>query len=280
VLAEVHRKFADIQPFLNQAENDKQTYESARKVYEEEAAARARGELVDPKTDPNAEASTTVPPIPIAASSAPGAQTLIDVNDHVLAPPTPQLDTQTPQVDAETSPDFAQFTHDSDEDKKPQSSGFDTSIDDFQGFPDPLQDMDLTGLEGMTSGGGQSNQQWDDLHNLMGEQTSSAAKSDDVDEAPTMQEAVAETSEMGSEPVATNESDIQQVAAEAEGTMGLPDVEPVEHAPTEAVSEMPQPDVPVSDGQDFSFDMTAGNGNGDVSGPAPDGTNPPLGEGV
>jgi hypothetical protein len=114
----------------------------------------------------------------------------------------------------------------------------------------------------------------------MGEQTSSAAKSDDVDEAPTMQEAVAETSEMGSEPVATNESDIQQVAAEAEGTMGLPDVEPVEHAPTEAVSEMPQPDVPVSDGQDFSFDMTAGNGNGDVSGPAPDGTNPPLGEGV
>lgn len=219
---------------MNQAENDKQTYETARKVYEEEAAARARGEMVEPKTDPTAEASTTVPPIPIAAHTTPGTQTMIDINDHVLPPPTPVDATQTPQV-TET-PDFAQFTNDSDEDKKPLPSTFDTSLDDFQGFT-PLEDMGFP-----TSADAN---QWDDLHNLMGEQDPTSAKSEDadvdVDVAPTMKEAVAET-ELPAEPLATTESDIQQVAAEAEGAMGVPDLEQGEASgvPTEAVSEMPQ----------------------------------------
>jgi hypothetical protein len=220
---------------LNQAENDKQTYETARKVYEEEAAARARGELVDPKTDPTAEASTVVPPIPIAAHT-PATQTMIDVNDHVLPPPTPVNENETPRV-TET-PDFAQFTNDSDEDKKPVPSTFDTSLDDFQGFPDPLGDMGFAGLEPTPD---QSNQEWDDLHNLMGEQTSAKSEeADDVDVAPTMEEAVAETGELASEPLATDEGDIQQVAVEAEGAMGVPDV-PGEGSgvPTEAVNEMP-----------------------------------------
>ena len=252
---------------MNQAESDKQTYETARKIYEEEAAARARGEMVDPKTDPNAEASTIVPPIPIAAHGTPATgQTLVDVNDHIMVPPTPQVVDQnvTPQV-IDTSPDFAQFTNDSDEDKKPQSSGFDTSLDDFQGFPDPLHDMDLTGLGGITSEGEQANQQWDDLHNLMGEQASSGAKSEagDIDVAPTMEEAVAETSEVPSyEPIATTEPEIQQVAAEAEGHMGVPDAGPVEEnasgIPTQEVADMPQVDIPAieqapTDIKDSSF---------------------------
>ena len=212
---------------MNQAENDKQTYETARKVYEEEAAARARGEMVDPKTDPTAEASTVVPPIPIAAHT-PATQTMIDINDHVLPPPTPVDVTQTPRV-TET-PDFAQFTNDSDEEKKPLPSTFDTSLDDFQGFT-PLEDMGFP-----TSSDAN---QWDDLHNLMGEQDQTPAKSD-VDVAPTMEEAVAETTELPAAPVATTESDIQHVAAQAEGAVGLPDGGEGSGEPTEAVSEMPQ----------------------------------------
>jgi hypothetical protein len=184
--------------------------------------------MVDPKTDPTAEASTVVPPIPIAAHT-PATQTMIDINDHVLPPPTPVDVTQTPRV-TET-PDFAQFTNDSDEEKKPLPSTFDTSLDDFQGFT-PLEDMGFP-----TSSDAN---QWDDLHNLMGEQDQTPAKSDVVDEAPTMEEAVAETTELPAAPVATTESDIQQVAAKAEGAVGLPDGGEGSGEPTEAVSEMPQ----------------------------------------
>jgi hypothetical protein len=184
--------------------------------------------MVDPKTDPTAEASTVVPPIPIAAHT-PATQTMIDINDHVLPPPTPVDVTQTPRV-TET-PDFAQFTNESDEEKKPLPSTFDTSLDDFQGFT-PLEDMGFP-----TSSDAN---QWDDLHNLMGEQDQTPAKSDVVDEAPTMEEAVAETTELPAAPVATTESDIQQVAAKAEGAVGLPDGGEGSGEPTEAVSEMPQ----------------------------------------
>ena len=72
----------------------------------------------------------------------------------------------------------------------------------------------------------------------MGEQDQTPAKSD-VDEAPTMKEAVEETTELTA-PVATAENDILQVAAEAEGAIGLPDGGEGSGEPTEAVSEMPQ----------------------------------------
>jgi len=199
--------------------------------------------MVDPKTDPTAEASTVVPPIPIAAHT-PATQTMIDINDHVLPPPTPVDVTQTPRV-TET-PDFAQFTNDSDEEKKPLPSTFDTSLDDFQGFT-PLEDM---GFPTSTDAN-----QWDDLHNLMGEQDQTPAKSD-VDVAPTMEEAVAET-ELPSAPVATAENDIQQVAAQAEGAVGLPDGGEGSGEPTEAVSEMPPVET---EGQAFgSGESTFGN---------------------
>lgn len=190
--------------------------------------------------------------------------------DSIVAPPTPTVDLQqqAPQVEATatTSPDFAQFTNVSDEDKKPVSTedetdadvdptSFDQSMDDFQGFHDPLEDMDLTGLGAMTADGEQASQQWDDLHNLMGEQTATTSveppkieENADVDVAPSMAEAVSQSTELPSEPIAQTEPAIQQVAAEAEGEMSVPDAGPVlgnaSGEPTEEVSELPQADVP------------------------------------
>lgn len=251
-LGVVHRyHMLTIQPFLQQAERDKQDYEAARKVYEDEAAARARGEEYVHKTDPHAEASKIVPPIPLAAVTNEHGQTVSI--DSIVAPPTPAVETQ-PQARAETTslPDFAQFTNVSDEDTKPaETATFDQSMDDFQGFSDPLEDMDLSGLGAMTADGEQSHQQWD-LTNLMGEQSGVQSKEQsadaNVDVAPTMAEAVSESTELPSEPVAKTEPEIQQVATEAEGEMSVPDVgpsaQPASGAPTEEVSEMPQADAP------------------------------------
>ena len=149
-------------------------------------------------------------------------------------------------------PDFAQFTNVSDEDTKPaETATYDQSMDDFQGFSDPLEDMDLSGLGAMTADGEQGHQQWD-LTNLMGEQSGVQSKEQsadaNVDVAPTMAEAVSESTELPSEPVAKTEPEIQQVATEAEGEMSVPDVgpaaQPASGAPTEEVNEMPQADAP------------------------------------
>lgn len=172
--------------------------------------------------------------------------------DSIVAPPTPAVETQ-PQAQAETAslPDFAQFTNVSDEDTKPADSAtFDQSMDDFQGFHDPLEDMDLSGLGAMTADGEQSHQQWD-LTNLMGEQPGSAKEEpvdNTVDVAPTIAEAVAESTELPTDAMATTEQEIQQVATEVDGEMSVPDVGPAAQsssgAPTEEVNEMPQVDAP------------------------------------
>lgn len=281
---------------MQQAEKDKQDYEAARKVYEDEAAARARGEEFDIKTDPKAEASKIVPPIPMAAVTNEHGQTV--TIDSIVAPPTPAVDLQTSNVDTTTSPDFAQFTNVSDEDKKPseeEAANFDQSMDDFQGFHDPLEDMDLSGLGAMATEGEQGNQQWDDLHNLMGEQTTAASSSEapkseqvDVDVAPTVTEAVAESTELPSESAAQTEAEIQQVATEAEGEMSVPDVgaasEPASGAPTEEANELPQTDAappaveePAAATEPEQPEPSFGAGPTDIA-PAPDAT--PSGDDV
>lgn len=166
---------------------------------------------------------------------------MIDTDQQVVAPPTPVADQQTPQLDADTSPDFGQYTHDSED--RAGSDTFDASMDDFQYTHDPLVDMDLVGLAGMTDGE-QTNQQWD-ISNLMGEATNGKG---DVDIAPTMPEAVAETAELPSSPIAQTESAIQEISASAEGTMSVPDVGPVEQnasgIPMEESSDLPLYDAP------------------------------------
>jgi hypothetical protein len=225
---------------LQQAEKDKQDYEAARKIYENEAAAKARGENFTKQTDPSAAASKVVPPIPISAIES--GQMMIDTDQHVVAPPTPHRDQETPQLQSDTSPDFGQYTRDSED--PPASDTFDTSMDDFQYTHDPLVDMDLVGLAGMTDG---------DISNLMGEATNGKATDNDVDVAPSMAEAVAETSELPSSPIAKTESAIQDIAASAEGSMSVPDVGPVEQnacgIPTEESSDMPLYDAPATEEQ-------------------------------
>lgn len=189
-----------------------------------------------------------------------------------MPPPTPVDENQTPRV-TET-PDFAQFTNDSDEDKKPVPSTFDTSLDDFQGFPDPLEDMGFGALDQTPD----QAKEWDDLHNLMGEQEQEQAQEqvqqdvpkpedDNVDVAPTMEEAVAETSELPAEPIAIAEGDIQDVAVEAEGAIGIPDVPGVgSGVPTEAVNEMPAVE---EEGQGSGNGIDGGEGLLDIPGSPP-----------
>lgn len=87
----------------------------------------------------------------------------------------------------------------------------------------------------------------------MGEQSGLVPKPESTDNgntdiAPSMAEAVAESTDFTSEPTAKTEPEIQQIAIEAEGEMSVPDVGPVVESasgvPTEEVSELPQADIP------------------------------------
>jgi hypothetical protein len=194
---------------------------------------------------------------------------MIGHDEHVVAPPTPvdgNVETPhlapstSPDFAAETSPDFAaQFTNDSDD--KQDTAMYDTSMDDFQDFRNPLEDMsmELVDMAGMGDENVNANEQWD-LHNLMGEQTSNGngmnAKvemgiDNDTDVAPTMADAVAESTEPPSDPIAKTESAIQDVAASAEGSMSVPDVGPVTQnasdIPTQEANDMPFGEAPAAE---------------------------------
>lgn len=105
---------ANIQPYLQKAERDKQEYEAARKVYEEDAAARARGEDVPDR-----------PPL--------------DANASPLQVPQ-SLKVEKKELEF-TSPEGG-----------------------FSGFHDPLEGIDLPGLDAIPN----HSEQWGDLHHLMG----------------------------------------------------------------------------------------------------------------
>jgi hypothetical protein len=104
-------------PYLQQAEKDKQDYEALRKIYEDDAAARARGEATSERpTFPAIQSASIVPP-----------KSLLE-KKHV----------------SHKSKDGKDFT-------SPTSGQFDSGLemDSFHAF----EDMDLTGLEGMTGHG-------------------------------------------------------------------------------------------------------------------------------
>ncbi|ORY23549.1 hypothetical protein BCR39DRAFT_561920 [Naematelia encephala] len=208
-------------PFLQQAERDKQEYEAARKIYEDDAAARARGE--------------DVPPRPVVV---PESKPI----------PVPKIEAKPVIKAEETLPSFNDYTHDSDssETEHPQPSAEPASaVDEFTGFSDPLEGMDLGGFSAIAPVPEVDNgHHWDDLTKLMGVNA-------DTSVAPGLESATIETAQ--EEPVSVppmDEQAIQDVAQQAEGSSAVPELSPPTEPgvgsgqPTEEVSELPPADAP------------------------------------
>lgn len=270
-------------------------------MYEEDAAARARGEDV-PTRLVHPEPSLYVPPMPASAMKqeykpqAPVNTYNEEKPDHNFqSMANTSLTDAAPEAEAEPEPNFADYTRSSSEDKPTLMAGntetstndananFDQSIDlddDFQGFADPLaldgMDMELS-LSGM--GPGQDQQQWGDLHDIMGgdgtpvdipvptapSNDADADDDEDVDEAPSMAEAAKQTTGLGLPDQVIPPSEEREVAAVAEGELSVPSGlsdapdaavasggnEPAEAeadsgsgVPTEEVNELPPADLP------------------------------------
>ncbi|WWD22786.1 hypothetical protein CI109_107279 [Kwoniella shandongensis] len=271
-------------PYLQQAEHDKQEYEAARKVYEEEAAARARGEDVPAR-------AIIVPDVPPVSTDRPKPRKKKEEvkSDPVTTEvkPSPHSGEPAPSSDP-TFPDFAAGdSHHSTDNTPAQVEGADfepsMEIDDFHGFTDPLDDMEFTGLESI--GATDSHEpQWDELQKLMGtaaddgfeskpapasEKTVDAGvkaegkpvgateppvETADLSVAPTLEEAKAETVEIERTEPTRSEASIVETAAAAEGELPVPspilaESRPHSGVPTEDVSELLPADVPQVDDQ-------------------------------
>ncbi|WWC57682.1 uncharacterized protein I303_100216 [Kwoniella dejecticola CBS 10117] len=262
--AEKWRSLSDDEkkPYLQQAENDKQEYEAARKVYEDEAAARARGEDV-PRRPPVIPESSSHP------APAPTSLLRDDVKAYVPAihASSDPAKASSPAGDGVPSSDnnFAGFENPdqpgSSEHTPAQGSG-DFELDEFKGFTDPLQDMDLAGLEGIAANTTDNSEpQWDELQKLMGTtddgydnssaESKAALTGDGVSFAPTIGEAQAAN---GTQNVGANQSEaqVQAIATQAEGVSVVPQTLPQVNqggsgVPTEEVNELPPAGVPAAD---------------------------------
>lgn len=244
---------------MQQAEKDKQDYEAARKIYEEDAAARARGEDVPMRTYPEPaievpkpvikemQSSDTVNQPPLTASPkddliknepmSGAAETMFGSFSHADVEPTPERETPQMQMDHEPS----------------------IEIDGFHGFGDPLGNMDLSFPNVDDRNGGQD---WGELTNLMGGDESKPThipvqtepvETADVSVAPTADEAVKQT--QVDIPIETtfpvDELSVRDIAQQAEGGVAVPPTEPEVHlgeaeisanasgVPTEEVNEQP-----------------------------------------
>lgn len=226
-------------PFLQQAEKDKQDYEELRKMYESDAAAKARGEDVPDRPE------------------------LHDIEYHAPKPVISGLDQPSavmasgklePDIPKEEEDSFAAFTHDDDADDEADAKPKDGSlaIDDFSGFHDPLSidGMDLGGFEVVANENSNGDQQqWDEIQQLMGDGSKSAPKletdTEDVSVAPALSEAKAATAaeiDTAGPPV-KSEAEVDEIARQAEGDLVVPPA--AEDAqPTESVNELPTASLP------------------------------------
>lgn len=242
-------------PYLQQAEKDKQDYESARRLYEEDAAARARGEDVPPRP--------IVVPEPVVNLGIPRARRVVKKEEPI-------------DIDVK-EPNFGDFSHGTPEDHS-------LEVEDYQAFPNTLEDLDLSTFRGVAAPGDRDQEVDWELGNLMGDgpedaedikptavaDSPSVAKEDvsmpavvveaahdpieteETSVAPTVAEAFAETT-LSTElkPAATSEAVVRDFAAAAEGSLPVPselattlELEP-SGVPTEEVSELPPAGMPL-----------------------------------
>ncbi|WVQ64400.1 uncharacterized protein L199_002566 [Kwoniella botswanensis] len=252
-------------PYLQQAEHDKQEYEAARKIYEEEAAARARGEDVPLRPPVMPESSTHPAPAPISLlkDDTKPYQSGEHSSSDPVKPSSPAGDHP-----PSSEPNFAGFenpdNNESNENTPAPNASGDFEMDEFKGFTDPLQDMDLTGLEGITAGGDGNEPQWDELQKLMGttddgydnsseeKPKNEAIENPNISIAPTVAEAQAASNENQQFAGIKSEAEVQNLATEAEGVSVVPQTLPQVNqegsgVPTEEVNELPPAGVPVAD---------------------------------
>ncbi|WVF66615.1 hypothetical protein IAT40_001355 [Kwoniella sp. CBS 6097] len=285
-------------PYLQQAEHDKQEYEAARKIYEDDAAARARGE---------------VPSGPAAGGSDPvsgGIKGEENNNDgesgeHHYPPHFPSSDPVKPSPSSSspvndvnhhyhhhhpsTEPNFPGFQQDDSRGSasnipasgQGEVSSSDNDDDEFQGFTDPLEEMELSGIEGMAKVEESHEPQWDELQRLMGttddgyDERTTGGDAEGVSVAPALSEAAAGSTDLQPQPGA-NEAQVQQIAAQAEGLTAVPQLAssgPGSGVPTEAVNELPPAGAAVADaiGAEAGSSETEPHSQGFSNLPAADG---------
>ncbi|WVW81367.1 hypothetical protein I302_103359 [Kwoniella bestiolae CBS 10118] len=290
--AEKWRSLSDDEkkPYLQQAEHDKQEYEAARKVYEEEAAARARGEDVPLRPPVIPESSTHPAPAPISLLQ--GDNKAYPSGEHGSSDPI-KPSSPAGEHPPSSEPNFAGFENpdhnDSNENTPAQNPSGDFEMDEFKGFTDPLQDMDLTGLEGITAGGDASEPQWDELQKLMGTTDDGyddkpakdgITESQDISVAPTVAEAQSQDTQRFGD--IKSDGRVQDLATQAEGVSVVPQTLPLvkeegSGVPTEEINELPPAGVPVADDVGVSTEVPRISGDvqpaaeGLSAGPAVDG---------
>ncbi|KAL7420254.1 hypothetical protein Q5752_005223 [Cryptotrichosporon argae] len=161
-------------PYLTQAERDKQEYENLRKAYEEDAAARARGETVPERPYVDLQNVSVVPPpsLLIPKPKAEPADAKPDVQPVVEPDVKPAKDSYMPTPNQPSDPTFDEFP--------------DFAHDSLGGH-----ELDM-GLDGLVD----SDPQW-----LAGIMHDAPASSDSTSVAPTMTEALAQSADSRSKAV-------------------------------------------------------------------------------
>jgi hypothetical protein len=197
-----------------------------RKTYEDDAAARARGETVPDRSVTVVQRTET--PKPTIKELPDGESNFKD--DSLVS---------------------AAFSEDHLLDDLPDTS---IDMDEFNGFHDPLEGIDLGGFQAVTAEGtAEGGPQWEEIHNLMGVlpgETKVDSPDEDTSIAPTMAEAVAATQDVSPSVygLPMDEAHVQAIAAGAEGGLVVPmlgatDGLEASGIPTEEINEMPQTTV-------------------------------------
>ena len=226
-------------------------------MYEDDAAARARGEDVPPRP-------IIVPDVPIVKLELPKARKKESVKEE--------------PVEIELIPkteiaDFGDFRHETPENIADHS----LAMEEYGGFSDPIVDLDLSGFHGESAdGAGEQERQWVELTKLMGsvsegqnEESSmptslggelavpvvadetAIAETDDTSIAPPMAEAMMSLTDDSPAGSGLDGSEVREVALAAEGSLAVPlnleghltEVE-ASGLPTDEVNELPPADVP------------------------------------
>ena len=261
-----------MQPYLQQAEQDKKEYESARKLYEQDAAARARGEEVPIRNVLISEISS------VGKSEMP--KILKRDEGHV------QEAIADPNIEPPIEPQSGSLNYSNFTPKTPEQHETDNSIDieEFNGFQDPLEDLDLGFQANNRHPDAEHMGQWNGLNPLIGSAgehrsiISSVPRGnvdatglfvpeesrEDISVAPTMEEALDETqSDIPTNSLTIVESgkpkDTRAIAAESEGFLAVPpeldEVIPIfanghgSGEPTEEITDgLPLETMPVANG--------------------------------
>ena len=245
---------------MSQAEHDKQEYEALRKVYEDEAAARARGEdvpsrpIVVPEVPPvklqqgKSHKRKAKPEPPTAATAtADLSETMVQTASHDEN--TTPIDS-TPNIPSDT-PNVLDDSH----------GHLDHSMDEFPGFPDLTDDMGLGGFHDVSTAGHHGDQDWNELHTIVGKEEIPSEPAELAELAEPAEPAESEEPAGSVEPASDEVADVPTDASEPVAA-GIE--EEVSEAPAleeaEAITEAQEVPMPVETIEEVREVATAAEG--------------------